>query len=202
MGAEAVIVSREVGRDGPALLDLVRSERITFMQSTPATWKMMLSAGWDSRLDMKAICTGEEMPRQLAEILNGRCLSYYNLYGPTETTVYSTGTQIYPGEERITIGRPILHTQVYIMDKELREVPDGEVGEICIGGDGVSRGYLNLDALTTEKFVDDPLALQPGAKMFRTGDLGRKVAQGNIQFLGREDHQVKVRGDKGSNWEK
>jgi amino acid adenylation domain-containing protein len=195
-GAETVIVSREVGRDGPALLELVRSERITFMQSTPATWKMMLSAGWDSMLEMKAICTGEEMPRQLAEILNGRCLSYYNMYGPTETTVYSTGTQIYPGEERITIGRPILHTQVYIMDNELGELPDGEVGEICIGGDGVSRGYLNLDALTAEKFVDDPFAAEPGAKMFRTGDLGRKLAQGNIQFLGREDHQIKVRGQR------
>lgn len=191
-GAEIVMVSRETARDGRALLDLVRAEGVTLMQGTPATWKMMVNAGWNERLPIRVISCGEALPRLLADQLLARSLACYNMYGPTETTVYSTGRQILPGKEPITIGWPVMETRVYILDASLKPVPEGETGEICIGGEGVARGYVHQDALTAERFVDDPF--MPGEKMYRTGDMGRRAPDGDIAFLGRQDHQVKVRG--------
>jgi amino acid adenylation domain-containing protein len=191
-GAQIVMASRETARDGRALLDLVRAEGVTLMQGTPATWKMMVNAGWNERLPIRVISCGEALPRLLADQLLARSLVCYNMYGPTETTVYSTGRQILAGRERITIGWPVMNTGVYILDGSLKPVPEGEVGEICIGGAGVARGYIGQDALTAEKFVDNPFVA--GSKMYRTGDIGLRGPDGDIAFLGRHDDQVKVRG--------
>jgi acyl-coenzyme A synthetase/AMP-(fatty) acid ligase len=114
------------------------------------------------------------------------------MYGPTETTVWSTLERVVPGA-RITVGHPIANTQVHVVDDRLRLVPVGVPGELCIGGDGVARGYLGRPELTAEKFVDDPFAAG-GRSMYRTGDLARWLADGRLELLGRADQQVKVRG--------
>ncbi|HLY69273.1 MAG TPA: amino acid adenylation domain-containing protein [Puia sp.] len=193
-GAELVMAGADATKDGRMLLKLVKDEKISIMQATPSTYKIMLDAGWKEKFNLKILCCGEPMSNDLAGKLISRCASLYNMYGPTETTIYSSGTRIYSGDELITIGKPIANTQIYILDDRLRLLPEGSVGEIYLGGDGVARGYLNRPALNAEKFVDDPFSSQPGAKMYRTGDLGRFMPDGNIHCLGRIDQQVKIRG--------
>ncbi|HEV3051765.1 MAG TPA: non-ribosomal peptide synthetase, partial [Longimicrobium sp.] len=119
----------------------------------------------------------------------------YNLYGPTETTTYSTYTHV-PGDLAAApgIGRPIANTQVYVLDRDGEPACTGVPGELYIGGAGLARGYLNRPGLTAEKFVPNPFADEPGARMYRTGDRGRWRADGTLEFLGRTDFQVKVRG--------
>jgi thioesterase domain-containing protein/acyl carrier protein len=154
----------------------------------------MLLAGWEKKYDLKILCGGEALPKDIADKLISRCRSFWNMYGPTETTIWSTIKQIRPDDEMITIGRPIDNTQVYILNEALHAQPEASVGEIFIAGDGVARGYLNREELNRERFLDDPFAENPGEKMYRTGDLGKFLENGEIQCLGRIDHQVKIRG--------
>jgi len=192
-GAQLILSNSETAKDGRLLLDLVKDENITFMQATPYTWRMMLEAGWENYLPIKILCGGEALPKDLAGKLTSRSGSLWNMYGPTETTIWSTAKLI-KSEEDITIGRPIANTQVYILDENLNNLNDGEIGEIFIAGDGVAKGYLNRAELTAERFIADPFSEKPGGKMYRTGDLGKIKENGEIQCLGRIDHQVKVRG--------
>ncbi|WP_426576153.1 amino acid adenylation domain-containing protein [Xenorhabdus stockiae] len=120
-----------------------------------------------------------------------------HVYGPTETTTFTTAydiPMIESEEEKLPIGRPISNTQIYILDKHGQPVPQGAAGEIYIGGDGVARGYLNQPGLTAERFLNNPFSSEPGARMYKTGDLGRYLPDGNIDYLGRNDLQVKIRG--------
>lgn len=193
-GAEIVLASSEDAKDGRVLLEIIKKEQITVMQATPYTWRILLEAGWTEQNKLKILCGGEALPQELAEKLLPRATSLWNVYGPTETTVWSTIKELKSTEKPITIGRPINNTSVYILDKFMRPLPAGVAGEIYIGGDGVAKGYLNRPELTAEKFLDDPFAEQPGAKMYRTGDLGKYWANGEIECLGRIDAQVKIRG--------
>jgi acyl-CoA synthetase (AMP-forming)/AMP-acid ligase II len=118
----------------------------------------------------------------------------YNFYGPTETTVWSTFHRFTSADEPITVGRPIANTQVYVLDRDLQLVPISVPGEIHIGGNGVTHGYLSRPDLTSEKFIPDPFSKEAAAKMYKTGDLGRYLPDGRIECLGRLDNQVKVRG--------
>jgi len=192
-GAQIVLASSETAKDGRLLLELVKDEQISFMQATPYTWRMMLEAGWDAYLPVKILCGGEALPKDLVNKLTARCSGLWNMYGPTETTIWST-VKLIKNDEDITIGRPIANTQVYIVDEALNNLTDGSIGEIIIGGEGVARGYLNREELTAERFIDDPFSDNHRDKMYRTGDLGRFKENGEIQCLGRIDHQVKVRG--------
>lgn len=194
VGATLVLADTETTRDGWALLKAIPEHNITIIQATPATYKMMLLAGWEQRFDLKILCCGEPMSKDLAQKLTARCASLWNMYGPTETTIYSTGKQIFASDEVITIGRPIQNTQVYILDEQQKPLPVGAIGEIYLAGDGVARGYLKRPELTQEKFVPDPFASSPNRMMYRTGDLGKFMADGEIHCLGRIDHQVKIRG--------
>ena len=194
-GATLILADADSAKDGRALLDIVRTEEITIMQATPSTWRMMLGAGWNDPLPLKALCGGEALPKDLAGILTAKCSSLWNMYGPTETTIWSTVKQILPDEEAITIGRPIDNTQVYLLDEAARPVALGAVGEIYIGGDGVARGYHHRPALTAERFVTNAFS-SDGSKMYRTGDLGKLLENGDILCLGRIDHQVKIRGHR------
>ncbi|HLX91432.1 MAG TPA: amino acid adenylation domain-containing protein, partial [Puia sp.] len=193
-GAKLVIASSDAAKDGRALLKMIEDEDITIIQATPSTYKIMLDAGWQVKFQLKILCCGEPMSNDLATKLISRCGELFNMYGPTETTIYSSGTRITSGAELITIGKPIANTQLYILDERLNHASIGAVGEIYIGGDGVARGYLNRDDLNKEKFVSDPFASRESAKMYRTGDLGRFLEDGNIHCLGRIDQQVKIRG--------
>ncbi len=194
MGARVVIASRDVVLDGRALRDLLEASNATVMQATPITWRMILESGWQGRLGLKILCGGEAMPPDLARELIPRCSSLWNMYGPTETTIWSTVRHVTSTESRIPIGRPIANTQVYIVDRELREVPVGGTGELLIGGTGLARGYLNNPELTAERFIPDPFSQNKDARLYKTGDLCRRRHDGVIEFWGRNDNQVKIRG--------
>jgi len=193
-GAELVIADTESAKDGRVLLDMIEGQNISMMQATPSTWRMMIEAGWEKKLSLKILCGGEALPKDLADKLIARSSSLWNMYGPTETTIWSAVKQISASDESITIGRPIDNTQLFILDDYLKPLPEGSVGEIYIGGDGVARGYLNRPDLTNERFADNPFHDFAGKKIYRTGDLGKFVDGGEVQCLGRIDHQVKIHG--------
>jgi amino acid adenylation domain-containing protein len=194
VGARVVIVSRTVAADGEQLARALVETGSTVMQGTPASWTLLLSAGWEGSDRLRALCGGEALPQGLAAQLVERMRSLWNLYGPTETTVWSTVYRVSSVDGPISIGRPIANTQIYLLDDHGRPAPIGVPGELYIGGDGVAQGYLNRPGLTAEKFIPDPFGEQPGARLYKTGDLARYLPDGNIQFLGRLDHQVKIRG--------
>ncbi len=191
-GARIVLVSRDVASDGGLLRDVIESRGVTFIDATPATYRLLLGAGWQGSSSLKLICTGEAMPLDLAGELLCRSGSLWNGYGPTETTVWSTFWQVPPGLSRVLIGKPVDNTFIYLLDEQRRPVPVNVPGEIYIGGTGVTHGYLNRPEMTAERFVDDPFA--PGKRMYRTGDLGRYLPSGDIECMGRNDNQVKLRG--------
>ncbi|MEG5063351.1 amino acid adenylation domain-containing protein [Microcoleus sp. B3-A4] len=207
-GSRVVVASREVASNGEKLLETLTNSGTTVMQATPASWKMLLAAGWQGNNQLKILCGGEALPRQLANQLLLRCASVWNLYGPTETTIWSTLYQVDRKDESVSIGRPIANTQIFILDPYLMPVPVGVFGELHIGGAGLSRGYLNRPELTAEKFIPNPFAEDPihdsfiphpssfilSERLYKTGDLARYLPDGNIEFIGRSDHQVKVRG--------
>jgi acyl-CoA synthetase (AMP-forming)/AMP-acid ligase II len=164
------------------------------MQATPATWRMLIEAGWQGAPGFRVLCGGEALSRDLADALLARAGEVWNLYVPTETTIWSTVEQVLPGPEPISIGRPIANTQVHVLDQRGLPTPVGIPGELCIGGAGVALGYHNRPELTSERFVPDPFTTEPGARMYRTGDRARWRADGRLECLGRLDHQVKIRG--------
>ncbi len=193
-GAEIVLADADASKDGRVLLDIIKQQKITVMQATPYTWRIMLEAGWDEASPIKVICGGEALPMELAGRIIPRAASLWNVYGPTETTVWSTIKLVKATDRVISIGRPIDNTTVYILDKNLKPLAPGLAGEIYIGGEGVAKGYLNRPELTLEKFITDPFTKDAGSKMYRTGDLGKFLENGEIECLGRADAQVKIRG--------
>jgi amino acid adenylation domain-containing protein len=190
VGARVIVASREVASDGYELLERLNDSGATVMQATPATWRMLIDAGWSGGL-RKVLCGGEALPEELSRELVGRADEVWNLYGPTETTIWSTLEHI-TGEGPVTVGRPIANTRVYVLDRHGHLVPDGVHGEIWIAGAGVARGYHARAELTAERFRDDPFVA--GERMYRTGDLGRWRTDGRLEHLGRLDFQVKVHG--------
>ncbi|MBA3260828.1 MAG: amino acid adenylation domain-containing protein, partial [Gemmatimonadales bacterium] len=194
VGARVVLVSRDATVDGARLIESLARSNATFMSATPATWRLLLDAGWEGNRSLKILSGGETLPRTLAARLVTRGASLWNFYGPTETTIFSAGGRVVLGEGPITIGRPIAHTQLYILDSQLEPVPAGSMGELYIGGAGLARGYLNRPGLTAEKFVPHPFSSEPGACLYKSGDLARYCPDGTIEVLGRIDHQVKLRG--------
>ena len=193
VGAQTIIASLEVAADGRALRGLIEANDISFLQATPATWRLLFEGGWRGKPDLQAVCTGEAMPPDVAAQLVPVVQRAWNLYGPTETTIWSTGCELRNARAPILIGRPIANTQCYILDSHLQPVPIGVTGELYIGGDGLARGYLNRPELTAERFVPNPFR-SAGERMYRTGDLARYRQDGHIECLGRIDHQVKIRG--------
>lgn len=191
-GGSFILVDSETARDGRLLLEVLNRNRVTFMQATPATWRMLLNVGWLGNKNLRVISTGEALPKDLAEILLEKGGELWNCYGPTETTVWSTAKKLNSLADAGSIGSPIGNTSVYVLDEFLQPVPRDTPGELYIGGDGVARGYLNRDTLNNEKFVADPFS--PAGKMYATGDIGKVLANDEIQCLGRIDSQVKIRG--------
>ena len=185
------------GDEGPQTIpDEIRNYGVTHMQSTPSLARM-IAVDPDGLAALgrlkKLFLGGEALPpsliRQLRQEFRGEM---HNMYGPTETTIWSTTFRITVDSEIIPIGKPIANTQVYVLDSGLQPVAAGEAGDLYIGGDGVVRGYWRRPDLTAEKFLSDPF--QPGIRMYRTGDIARFLPDGNLEFLGRADFQVKLRG--------
>jgi amino acid adenylation domain-containing protein/non-ribosomal peptide synthase protein (TIGR01720 family) len=195
-GATVEIISRQIAADGVRLAERLNLTNASVMQATPVTWELLLEAGWCNDRGVKALCGGEALPRGLATKLLEGAGPVWNLYGPTETTIWSTAQQVRNKTGILSIGQPINNTQIYITDKNLRPAPAGVPGELYIGGDGVGRGYLGRADTTAERFVPNPFCSRYGERLYRTGDLTRRLPDGQIEFLGRLDHQVKVRGHR------
>ena len=189
VGAKIIIANSEEIKDGIKLLDKLKD--VTFMQATPATWGLLITMGWKNNHKLKAICGGEKASIELINKLLNKTSSVWNLYGPTEATVWSTLTQINNSNFGY-IGNPINNVQVYILDEYLQLVSSGIKGELYIGGVGLARGYLNHPKLTAKKFINNPF--RKNSRLYKTGDLARYLPDGNIEFLGRIDNQVKMRG--------
>jgi amino acid adenylation domain-containing protein len=222
VGASVVIASREVARDGPQLAATVAAERVTVLQATPATWRMLLSISWAGQPGLLLLCGGEALAGPLAQALGAHGRALWNLYGPTETTIWSSAYRVpLPANGRplpaalVPIGRPLANTTLYLLDHALRPVPIGVAGEVCIGGDGLARGYLGRPDLTAARFVPNPFvtttddrrpttddrARAPfvrrppsSVRLYKTGDQARWRTDGTLEFLGRLDQQVKLRG--------
>jgi amino acid adenylation domain-containing protein len=193
-GGRLVLASQAVVADGKALLDQLLNSNATVTQATPATWRMLIAAGWEGSEHLRIWCGGEALPVDLAQDLTSKGSELWNLYGPTETTIWSALHRVGDVTTTLPIGRPIANTQIYILDQTLQPAPIGVAGELYIAGDGLARGYLNRAELTATRFVPDPFAQSGGARMYRTGDLARYRLDGNIEFLGRVDQQLKLRG--------
>ncbi|PEO73009.1 non-ribosomal peptide synthetase, partial [Bacillus pseudomycoides] len=192
-GLKVVMADSKALTEGEAFNQLVNRHSVEVMQGTPSRIKLFMNQKEGIRalgkLKMLMI-GGEAMPPGLYEQLRTYTdASIYNMYGPTETTVWSSIERVM--KSQLSIGKPIANTRMYIMDDQLKLQPIGVRGELCIAGDGVTRGYLNRPDLTKEKFVENPFI--SGEKMYKTGDLARWLPDGSIEYLGRSDHQVKIR---------
>jgi amino acid adenylation domain-containing protein len=195
-GRTLVIVPDAVRGDAAALLDVIATHHIEAFDCTPSQLQLIYSAPTSAAWPAPAIALvgGEAIDPVLWRTLAGSTeTTYYNVYGPTECTVDSTIAPMQSPASAPHIGRPIANTRICIVDRFGVSLPAGMPGEICISGDGVARGYLRRPDLTAERFVPDPFG-ELGSRMYKTGDLGRWRPDGSIEFLGRNDHQVKVRG--------
>lgn len=199
-GGKVIIASNEEVKDGFLLKKRLEKSGIDFMQATPSTWRMLITAGWEGHANMRIMSIGEALTKELAQQLLARGKDLYNAYGPSETTIYTTvkklegnrlATRMDTGYE--TIGYPMKNAQVYILDQAQQIVPIGVPGEVYVGGVGVApEGYFKRPELNKVKFINNPL--DPSEVVYRTGDIARWLPDGDIDFIGRVDHQVKVRG--------
>lgn len=193
-GARLVIAGSVAVTDGERLQQLLATSGATVMQATPATWRMLIGAGWGGQSGLKILCGGEAMSAELAGQLLKRGETVWNLYGPTETTVWSGVKRVETGDEPPRIGRGVANTQLYVLDCDLSPAPVGVPGEIYIGGAGLADGYLRRPDLTAEKFIPHVFGNEPGTRLYRTGDRARLRSDGSLEFLGRFDRQLKLRG--------
>ncbi|GAA2748115.1 amino acid adenylation domain-containing protein [Kitasatospora cinereorecta] len=191
-GGRVVIAPPAAVKDGRDAVRLVREHAVTHVQATPSGWQLLLDGGLDEP-GLTALAGGEALPPALAAAITARTGRLLNVYGPTETTVWSTAADLGAGEQGI--GRPIAGTTVRVLDEDGLPLPDGLPGELWIGGAGVARGYLHRPGPTADRFRPDP-AGPPGARRYRTGDLVRRRPDGGLDFLGRLDGQVKLRGHR------
>ncbi len=199
VGARIELAGREEVSDGVLLAQRIASSKATTLQATPAGWRMLLDAGWPGDPSFKALCGGEALTPDLAERLLPRVGSLWNVYGPTETTIWSAAGRVEsvsPAIAAVPIGPAIANTTLYELDQYFEPAAVGVMGDLFIGGAGLSRGYLGSPEMTADRFVPDSFAgkAAPGARLYRTGDLARRRADGTIDFLGRADHQIKIRG--------
>ena len=193
-GADLVIGTTEEAREPDRLRSLIERTGATVMRATPQTWRLLDAADGVPAGVRLRLSGGETLPPDLAERLMAPDVSLWNVYGPTETTVWATAGVVTRAASSAEIGPPIDHTRVYVLDERLMPVPVGVVGEVCIAGRGVTRGYHGGPRLTARSFVPDPWSDEPGARMYRSGDLGRWREDGGLELAGRNDHQVKIRG--------
>jgi amino acid adenylation domain-containing protein len=194
-GGCVIVADAERVRDAARLRELLIASEATAMQATPAGWRMLVAAGGIPDGVKLRMTAGEPLPRDLADAMGaGTDVRVWNLYGPTETTIYSGGDAVAPAPAPIEIGSIINGTQLYLLDERMRPVPPGVTGEVYIGGHGVATGYHGAPSLTAARFVPDPFSGRPGARLYRTGDVGRWRRSGRIELAGRADRQIKIRG--------
>jgi amino acid adenylation domain-containing protein len=200
-GARMVLAKPGGHRDNRYLVDLIERENVSVLHFVPSMLRLFLEEPDLERCASlrDVICSGEALPLELQQRFFKRLAAgLHNLYGPTEAAIDVTYWRCHEEEDQktIPIGRPVANTTMYILDSSMQPVPIGQEGELHIGGVQVGRGYLNRPELTAERFVPDPFSSQADARLYKTGDLTRYLPDGNIEFLGRSDDQVKVRGNR------
>ena len=183
-GACVEIAPSALMTDGEILAQRLARSGTTVLQATPATWRLLLAAGWHGTRDLRLLCGGEALPLDLARRLVACGTVLWNLYGPTETTIWSSAAVIDPLDVTITLGRPLANTQTYVLDTALQPTPIGVPGELYIGGAGLALGYLARSGLTAERFIPHPFSDQPGRRVYRTGDLTRYLPMGAWSIWG------------------
>jgi acyl-coenzyme A synthetase/AMP-(fatty) acid ligase/aryl carrier-like protein len=192
-GAQLRVTDYSVASEPEEVIKLLAECQASWFQGTPSTYRMLLASGWEPA-KCNLLCGGEALDRDLVERLLINGVQLWNVYGPTETTVWSTVQPIQSSAELITIGQPIDNTQLYILDDQLRLVPMGVPGELCIGGAGVARGYVNRADLTAERFIRWNVEGDEYGRIYRTGDAVRRDADGSLIYMARSDRQIKHRG--------
>jgi amino acid adenylation domain-containing protein len=193
-GATLCIVDEDSKTDPRAFAQAIEQYSPSIIQATPASWQMLHDIGWRVPSDLCILCGGESWSESLIPTLASKRGVLWNMYGPTETTIWSALKQITDKDKRVSIGKPIDNTQLYVLDEFLNIVPVGVCGELYIGGVGLSRGYLNNASLTAEKFIPDLFSALAGSRLYRTGDWVKQLRDGDVEFISRIDQQVKVRG--------
>ncbi|XVN15463.1 amino acid adenylation domain-containing protein [Pseudomonas corrugata] len=197
-GHRLVIIPQLIRASGSELLDFLEQHQVHAFDSTPSQLDTLLAAGLLERQSYQPVSVllgGEAINAATWDKLrNCQSIRFYNMYGPTECTVDATIDLIRDLGERPSIGRPFANVQVHVLDARGEPAPLGVAGEIHIGGVGVARGYLNRPELSAERFIADPFSGEPSARLYKTGDLGRWMADGTLEYLGRNDFQVKIRG--------
>jgi amino acid adenylation domain-containing protein len=199
VGATAVLADQEILLSPAELAKVLEEGRITHMQATPASWRMLLDAGWEGKPGLVSLIGGEALDAQLAQRLMDKTGTLWNLYGPTETTIWSSAMKVEPHHARagkVPIGGPSDNTHFHILDAYMQPVPEGVPGELCIGGMGLGQGYWQRPGLSAEKFVPNPFydPGNPSLRLYRTGDVVNRRAGGELEFIGRTDFQIKLRG--------
>jgi enterobactin synthetase component F len=195
-GAQVILAGSDVVHHPLLLARLIRRSNATHMQATPSLWRILLSSSEATLDNVHVLVGGEALSAELALRLQEKAARVTQFYGPTETTIWSTVSHLgIVGAAAPPIGKPLLNTQLYVLGEDRRPVMTGTAGELYIGGEGVARGYLNRPELTEERFLADPFA-DNGGRMYRTGDLVRWNEEGELEFLGRIDDQVKINGHR------
>jgi amino acid adenylation domain-containing protein/non-ribosomal peptide synthase protein (TIGR01720 family) len=195
VGARLVLVNREISVDGKRLADWLMKTGATVMQATPATWRMLVEAGWKGLENLTVLSGGEAITNTQAEAMRSRGASLWNLYGPTECTVWSTRYRVKEeAGDWISIGTPIDNMNAYVLDEALEPVPVGVRGELYLAGSGLAHGYAGNPRKTAAAFLPHPYSDRPGARMYKTGDSTWYRPDGTIGYAGRIDDQVKIRG--------
>ena len=199
VGAQCIIANKHIIVDGKKLAHQISAQKISILQATPMTWAMLLNVGWQNLNRLKILCGGEQLKMRLCEKLLEQSNKILNLYGPTETTIWSSYFECKKGDILFPItpiGKPIYNTQFYVLDKHLKLVPIGMIGELYIGGDGLAAGYFKQLELTQEKFIPNPFSTKTSRQLYRTGDFVSWRADGCLEYIGRADEQIKIRGHR------
>jgi amino acid adenylation domain-containing protein len=197
-GARLVIGTCEAAMCMEFLITELEARHATFFAATPVTYRMLIRAGWKGKPDLKILCGGDAMTRELGSQLLCRCQEVWNCWGPTETTIYNTTKKVTPedvlGNGIVSLGKALDNNTFYVVNQGMVPVPVGIGGEVYIGVTGISPGYLNRPELTKEKFIPNPFGNQPSDILYKSGDLVKYLPDGNLAFISRVDTQVKIRG--------
>uniref|UniRef100_E6VPA4 Amino acid adenylation domain protein n=1 Tax=Rhodopseudomonas palustris (strain DX-1) TaxID=652103 RepID=E6VPA4_RHOPX len=193
-GGRTVICGKDRLLEPESVVRLIETSAATIVQATPTLWRVLLEAGLQPSRPLRALSGGEALPRDVADKLIAAGFELWNMYGPTETTIWSACGRIVDASRPIVIGEPVANTDLHILTDDGTLAPVGTPGELCIGGTGLAKGYVNRPDLTAAAFP--VMTLQDGetVRLYRTGDLAMRLADGSIQLLGRRDQQVKIRG--------
>ncbi len=193
-GSQIYLVDQTTASDTFALQQQLLNQHITCMQATPATWQLLRQGNWQAQQPLTILSGGEALPPDLGNYLLENSRQLWNLYGPTEATICSSSYLIKKAlNAHPPIGQPIANTRIYILNAQQHLQPLDIPGELCVAGEGLTRGYLNRPELTAEKFIEVEL-FGKQERIYKTGDLARWLPDGNLEFLGRIDNQVKLRG--------